>query len=119
MALVGFGLALDGRTKIVVNSKGIADYRQLNVKASWENVYAVGIARDAGPRYVFVWLKQPDKYRQEQSWLARLLKRPIDPLQILDVELAGTVDDIMEAVRKCAPHHIWRERLIDPHGPRN
>jgi hypothetical protein len=117
-ALTAFALALNGGAKIVVDREGIADFRQLKAKAPWDDVYAVGIEGGAGPPFVFVWLRQPERYKDKQTQLARLLRRRIDPLQILDVELAGNAYDIMEAVRQFAPERVWRQRLLDPNGPR-
>lgn len=107
-------LVADGRARIVVDREGIADYRLIGKKIPWDDVHAAKTSIEAGVPIVALWLKDPSAYRDERTRFARVFRRTIDPVQIIDVELAGTVADIQDAIERLAPRRVWGMRIVNP-----
>jgi hypothetical protein len=98
--------AIDGRAKVVVDADGIADYRSLKKKISWSDVSAVQRSFRAGVPAVTVRLANPRTFLEQRTALGRMLGRKINPIDIVDLPLDGTLYDLWQAIERFAPAHL-------------
>lgn len=96
---------LDGRAKVTVDAEGIADYRQASHKIAWSEIEAISYGSLRGMTAISLKLRNPA--RLERRLFARLFGYPGDPVQIIAFNLAGSLGDIAEGIRRFAPPALW------------